>query len=105
MVETDVIYEGKLVRRYAEEAKRCWKYGAAARNMFLRSISMLSRSFIGCMEITRPIASRHQGEGRWCIRAMMMPADVCLVHLAHRHYAHPHQGSEVHRKEIQGGGR
>ena len=33
--ETDIRAEGKLERRDGEERKRCWKYGRAARNMFL----------------------------------------------------------------------
>lgn len=34
-VETEVRAGGKVERRAWEERKRCWKYGEAARNMFL----------------------------------------------------------------------
>ena len=34
-VETEMMADWKWVRSHSEEEKRDWKYGAAARNMFL----------------------------------------------------------------------
>ena len=38
-VAMESMKEGKCVSRNGEVAKRCWKYGEAARNIFLESLS------------------------------------------------------------------
>lgn len=38
-VDMESMKEGKCVSRNGEVAKRCWKYGEAARNIFLWGVS------------------------------------------------------------------
>ena len=45
MQPTDVMADWKCSRILALSAKRVWKYGAAARNMFLFSIQYLDVGF------------------------------------------------------------
>lgn len=45
MQPTDVMADWKCSRMLALSAKRVWKYGAAARNMFLFSVQHLDKVF------------------------------------------------------------
>ena len=56
-VETEIRAGEKVVRRALEERKRCWKYGEAARNMFLYVTVRSDRPRLGKLKrLTMPIA-------------------------------------------------